>query len=88
MANSEDEYVTMEYLVEQVSNALGENVPSTALSGPLRQLKTDKNGKILRDVENPAGGGRLANYSGFTDPAMKSIIRMVEIAPNEMQEHT
>ncbi|WP_417746961.1 AAA family ATPase [Rosistilla oblonga] len=85
MANSDDEYVTMEYLVEQVSTALGETVPSTALSGPLRQLKTEKYGKILRDVENPAGGGRLANYSGFTDPAMKSIIRMVEIAPEEMQ---
>ena len=85
MANSDDEYVTMEYLVEQVSGALGETVPSTALSGPLRQLKTERYGKILRDVENPAGGGRLANYSGFTDPAMKSIIRMVEIAPEEMQ---
>lgn len=85
MANSPDEYVTMEYLVEQVTKALGETVPSTALSGPLRQLKTEKYGKILRDVENPAGGGRLANYSGFTDPAMKSIIRMVEIAPDEMQ---
>lgn len=85
MANSDDEYVTMEYLVDQVSAALGETVPSTALSGPLRQLKTEKFGKILRDVENPAGGGRLANYSGFTDPAMKSIIRMVEVAPDEMQ---
>ena len=85
MANSDDEYVTMEYLVDQVSAALGVNVPSTALSGPLRQLKTEKYARILRDVENPAGGGRLTNYSGFTDPAMKSIIRMVEIAPNEMQ---
>ncbi|MGF1583633.1 MAG: AAA family ATPase [Gemmataceae bacterium] len=85
MANSDDEYVTMEYLVEQVSAALGEAVQSTALSGPLRQLKSEKYGNILRDVENPAGGGRLANYSGFTDPAMKSIIRMVEIAPEEMQ---
>jgi len=85
MANSSDEYVTMEYLVDQVSAALGEAIPSTALSGPLRQLKTKKYGIILRDVENPAGGGRLANYSGFTDPAMKSIIRMVEIAPDEMQ---
>jgi hypothetical protein len=84
MANSDDEYVTMEYLVERVSATLREQVPSTALSGPLRQLKTDECGKILRDVENPAGGGRLANYSGFTDPAMKSIIRMVEIAPKEM----
>lgn len=85
MANSPDEYVTMEYLVDQVSAALDEVVPSTALSGPLRQLKTEKYGKILRDVENPVGGGRLANYSGFTEPAMKSIIRMVEIAPTEMQ---
>ena len=84
MANSPDEYVTMEYLVENISEALGEEVPATALSGPLRALKTEKYGNILRDVENPAGGGRLANYSGFTDPAMKSIIRMVETAPIEM----
>jgi GTPase SAR1 family protein len=81
MANSSDEYVTMEYLVASVSKALDEEIPSTALSGPLRRLKTQKCGAILRDVENPAGGGRLANYSGFSDPAMKSIIRMVETAP-------
>ena len=84
MANSEDEYVTMEYLVDRISEVLGEQVPATALSGPLRALKTEKYGVILRDVENPAGGGRLANYSGFTDPAMKAIIRMVETAPIEM----
>lgn len=84
MANSEDEYVTMEYLVDEVSSKLGESIPSTALSGPLRALKTDKFGRILRDVENPAGGGRLANYSGFTDPAMKSVIRMIEIAGSNL----
>jgi hypothetical protein len=84
MANSEDEYVTMEYLVEKISSALNEDVPATALSGPLRRLKTKKYGAILRDVSNPAGGGRLANYSGFSDPAMKAIIRMVETAPIEI----
>ncbi|WP_028571206.1 P-loop NTPase fold protein [Desulfonatronum lacustre] len=81
MANSDDEYVTMEFLVEEISKSLGESVPATALSGPLRALKTEKYGSILRDVENPAGGGRLSNYSGFSDPAMKAIIRMVEASP-------
>lgn len=81
MANSDDEYVTMEYLVEKISHALNENVPATALSGPLRALKTTKHGSILRDVDNPASGSRLANYSGFSDPAMKAIIRMVETSP-------
>lgn len=81
MANSKDEYVTMEHLVENISQTLGVAVPATALSGPLRALKTVKYGSILRDVDNPAGGGRLANYSGFSDPAMKAIIRMVETAP-------
>lgn len=84
MANSDDEYVTMEYLVDKISEALGEQVPATALSGPLRALKTDKYGSILRDVENPVGGSRLSNYSGFRDPAMKAIIRMIETAPIEM----
>jgi hypothetical protein len=81
MANSPDEYVTMEYLVTSVSKSLGQEIPSTALSGPLRQLKTKtKNEPILRDVENPARGGRLTNYSAFRDPAMKAIVRMVETA--------
>ncbi|VFQ44367.1 AAA family ATPase [Desulfoluna butyratoxydans] len=84
MANGEDEYVTMEYLVEKISSALNIDVPATALSGPLRALKNQKYGSILRDVANPAGGGRLANYSGFSDPAMKAIIRMVETAPIPM----
>lgn len=78
MANSPDEYVTMEYLVDKISKALGESVPSTALSGPLRQLKTEEYAKILRDVDAPAGGGRIANYSAFSDPGMKAVIRMVE----------
>ena len=74
----------MEYLLDKISQVVREEVPATALSGPLRALKTEKYGSILRDVENPAGGGRLANYSGFRDPAMKAIIRMVETAPIEM----
>lgn len=84
MANSDDEYVTMEFLVDEISRTLSEDVPPTALSGPLRALKTNKYGSILRDVENPAGGGRLSNYSGFADPAMKAIIRMVEASPVAM----
>jgi hypothetical protein len=78
MARAEDDYVTMEQLAKSVSGMLGDGVQSTALSGPLRELKTDKYGKILTDVEGPSGTARAYNYSAFSDPAMKSVIRMIE----------
>ncbi len=78
MAHVEDDYVTMEQLVEIVSKEMGEAVPSTALSGPLRDLKTEKFGSVLTDIESHGGGGRAYNYSTFADPAMKSIVRMIE----------
>lgn len=78
MANADDDYVTMEKLTELVSKQLGEEIPSTALSGPLRSLKQDEYGKILSDVEATKDGARVYNYSVFTDPAMKSVIRLVE----------
>jgi len=78
MAKSKDEYVTMDFLVKQVSKQLGEDVPNTALSGPLRDLKSTKYGEILRDVENISGSSRVYNYSAFSDPGMKSIIRMIQ----------
>ncbi len=78
MAKSDDEYVTMDFLVEKVSEQLGEDIPSTALSGPLRELKEARYGRILKDVENPMGIGRLYNYSAFSDPSIKAVIRLVE----------
>jgi hypothetical protein len=76
MALIEDEYVTMEQLVDGITKSLGTDIKSTALSGPLRELKTEKYGSILRDIDYP-GLGRVHNYSAFSDPAMKFIIRWI-----------
>lgn len=76
MANIEDEYVTMEQLAAEMSKLIGTLVLSTTLSGPLRQLKSDRYGKILTDIAYP-GRQRVHNYSAFRDPAMKSIIRLI-----------
>jgi hypothetical protein len=74
MATLDDDYVTMDSLVTQVSSQLDENVPSTALSGPLRKLKDDY--QLLKDVERQEGGARVFNYTRFADPMMKTFIRM------------
>lgn len=76
MANIDSEYVTMEQLTKEVSGQLDDEIPSTALSGPLRQLKTPALGNILRDVEKHEGGGRAFNYTAFSDPSMRAFIRM------------
>lgn len=76
MSEADDEYVTMEEIRTRVSGYLGKNVPSTTLSGPLRDLKDPKFGPLLSDVERPGGDGRMLNYSTFVDPSMKAFIRM------------
>ncbi|MEJ8838668.1 nSTAND1 domain-containing NTPase [Ramlibacter sp. AN1133] len=76
MAECEDEYVTMEMIRTKVSEYLETEVPSTALSGPLRALKEDRYGPVLNDVERPDGTGRLTNYTTFKDPALKAFIRL------------
>lgn len=76
MAECEDEYVTMEMIRTRVSVYLDSDIPSTTLSGPLRQLKEDRYGPVLTDVERPDGAGRLANYTTFKDPALKAFIRL------------
>jgi len=76
MAECEDEYITMEQVRTKVSEFLGRDVPSTALSGPLRDLKEDRYGPVLSDVERPDGVGRLVNYTTFKDPALKAFIRL------------
>lgn len=76
MAESEDEFVTMEMIRTKVSEYLGADTPSTTLSGPLRQLKEERYGPVLTDVERPDGVGRLTNFTTFKDPALKAFIRL------------
>jgi AAA domain len=76
MAESEDEYVTMEMIRTKVSEYLGATTPSTTLSGPLKQLKEERYGPVLTDVERPDGVGRLTNFTTFKDPALKAFIRL------------
>lgn len=77
MAECEDEYVTMEQIRSGVSSYLGEDVPSTALSGPLRDLKQSRFGPVLQDVERPDSSERLSNYTVFIDPSLKAFIRLI-----------
>lgn len=72
-----NDYITMEDLTREISGSLGTSVPSTALSGPLRELKTPSFGDVLKDVERTGGGGRLQNVTSFTDPMMKSFVRFM-----------
>ncbi|HHM9104243.1 AAA family ATPase [Pseudomonas aeruginosa] len=76
IAECEDEYVTMEDIRTKVSGYLEKDIPSTALSGPLRDLKTERFGMVLTDVERPDGAERLNNYTTFKDPALKAFIRL------------
>jgi hypothetical protein len=76
MAECEDEYVTMETIRTKVSQYLGKDIPSSALSGPLRDLKTERYGQALTDVDRPDGADRLNNYTSFKDPALKAFIRL------------
>lgn len=85
MAECEDEYVTMEMIRTRVTTFLGKDVPSTALSGPLRNLKEEQLGSVLSDVERPDGVGRLANYTTFKDPALKAFIRLQVLRESEAQ---
>lgn len=83
MAECEDEYVTMEMIRTRVSAFVGREIPSTALSGPLRSLKEEQFGSVLSDVERPDGAGRLANYTTFKDPALKAFIRLQVLREGE-----
>jgi len=76
MAQIPHDYVNMEEIASQVSIQLGDATPSTALSGPLRSLKTGGEG-ILQDVERQTGN-RVYNLNAFRDPMMKSFIRFMD----------
>lgn len=86
MAECEDEYVTMELIRTKVTDFIGREIPSTALSGPLRDLKEDRYGAVLGDVERPDGAGRLTNYTTFKDPALKAFIRLQLLRESEARE--
>jgi hypothetical protein len=78
MASIEDEYATMESIILKINEITGRELKSSDISGSLRELKTERYGNILKDVEYPYGRGRVYNYSTFTDPAMKFIIRWIK----------
>lgn len=77
MAECEDEYVTMEQIRDGVTRTIGQAVPSSTLSGPLRDLKSPKYGPVLQDVKRPDASGRLANYTVFVDPTLKAFVRLL-----------
>ncbi len=77
MAEAGAEFMTMEDLTERVSKYLGRPVAASALSGPLRQLKSAEHGEILTDVVRPTGDARVFNLTCFRDPRMKAFIRVM-----------
>lgn len=83
MAECDDEYVTMEMIKEKVSIYLGRDIPSTSLSGPLRDLKDNRYGPVLSDVDRPDNVDRLINYTTFKDPALKAFVRLQVLRDTE-----
>ncbi|WP_232807264.1 hypothetical protein, partial [Geodermatophilus chilensis] len=77
IASLNGDYATMDSIRTAVSQTLGEEVPSTSLSGPLRALKDQEYGHILQDVERVISGNRIHNLTTFTDPMMKSFVRFM-----------
>lgn len=76
IASLDDDYATMEGIQAAVSKLLATEVPSTALSGPLKDLKRPEFGSILQGVDRETGG-QIQNISIFTDPMMKSYVRFI-----------
>ena len=76
-AESDNDFITMEILVERVSTLVGEEVSRTRLSEPLRQLKSREYGEILADVARSDGEGRHYNLTVFSDPQMKAYVRFL-----------
>lgn len=86
MAECQEEYVTMEVIRTAVSRFLGKTIASSALSGPLRDLKEVRYGSVLRDVNRPDGAGRLTNYTTFKDPALKAFVRLQVLREGETSQ--
>ncbi len=77
VATLDSDYATMEDIRNAVSTTLGEEIPSTSLSGPLGALKSGDYGRILQDIERIVSGDRIHNLTTFTDPMMKSFVRFM-----------
>ncbi|WP_086149247.1 AAA family ATPase [Cellulosimicrobium sp. KWT-B] len=75
MSQLETEYPELEEIRARIEENLGERVEQTALSGPLKSLKTGPD-RVLVDVERYEGG-RVHNVSTFLDPMMKSFVRFI-----------
>lgn len=80
MAESANDEVATEEITDRVSEQLGRDVPSSSLSGKLRQLKEGPD-PILCDVDR--GESREHGLSRFVDPMMKSYIRFLLAAGDE-----
>jgi GTPase SAR1 family protein len=72
-----NDYATMDDIRSTVSVSLGQEVPASSLSGPLRELKKPEYGSILKDVDRDVSGARIRNLTAFTDPMMKSFVRFM-----------
>jgi hypothetical protein len=77
VADTETDFATMEDIRKHISDSLEETVPSSALSGPLRDLKNPEYGAILQDVDRLVSGNRIHNLTSFSDPMMKSFVRFM-----------
>ncbi len=86
VAEAPNEFATMEEIKAGVSKFLGEAVPAESLSGPLRDLRLEKYGTILKDVER-ADGERVYNYTRFSDPMMKAFVRFVHEVEEVLEDH-
>jgi hypothetical protein len=73
MAQLDADYPELEQIREKIEESLGEAVEQTALSGPLRTLKTGSD-SVLADITRREGA-RVHNVSTFRDPMMKSFVR-------------
>ena len=73
--------VSLEDIRIKVSELLGEDVPSTALSGPLKTLKTGKN-SILVDFKSD-GTQASQILTRFREPVMKSFVRFMRAADDQ-----
>jgi hypothetical protein len=77
VAQVDNDYATMEDIRTYISEAVGKAVPSESLSGPLRNLKTEDCGAVLKDVSRDVSGARIHHLSASSDPMMKSFVRLM-----------
>jgi hypothetical protein len=76
VAEHDEDYVSMDMIRRAVSRQVGAPVSSAVLSSPLRELKSEKYGRVLADIERPESSGRMVHWSTFRDPALKAFVRI------------